>query len=83
MKYKIKKGLIFEKKGKKITIFDSEKSILITLNETASFILKKIIKGSTEAKLLEFMISNYKIEQKVAKMDLLEFLKELKKNTII
>ena len=47
MKYKIKKNLIFEKKTKKITIFDSEKSIIYELNEIGSLILKKIKNGKT------------------------------------
>lgn len=83
MGYKIKKSLILEKKGQKITIFDPDRSTLLELNETASFIFKKITKGVTEEKILNLLMKHYKIEKNIAKKDLTKTINKFKKKNII
>lgn len=83
MKYKIKKGLIFEKKGKKIIIFDSNSSTLMELNETASFIFEKIKRRTDTEIIIKLMVKKYWLPNKQALIDLGALLKKLKKEKII
>lgn len=83
MKYKIKKGLILKRNGKKITIFDPEKSFLFYFNETASYILKIISKGLSDDKIIITLVKEYKLDKTKAKKDLDLYLNELKKYKII
>jgi hypothetical protein len=63
MKYKIKKGLIFEKKGSKITIFDPEKFLLYELNETSSFIFSKLGQGFKKKQITIDLAAKYEIKK--------------------
>ena len=83
MKYKIKKGLIYEKKSKKITIYDPNSSILIELNESAGYILNKIKKGSEQREILDALQKKYDISENLVLRDLNKFIKELKKQKIL
>lgn len=83
MKYKVKKGLIFEKKGKKIVIFDSEKSEIYELNEIGSLILKEIKNKKSTEKILDFLIKNYKVKKTKVINDIVLFINMLKKMEII
>lgn len=83
MKWKISKGFISQKIGKKLTIFDGEESALYTFNETASLIFGKLKKGFEKDKIIGLLIKKYKINKKKAEKDVNEFLNELKKNKII
>ena len=83
MKYKIKKNLIFEKKTKKITIFDSEKSIIYELNEIGSLILKKIKNGKTTEEISNILEKKFKVNKTEVFSDVINFIKQLKKNKLI
>lgn len=83
MSYKIQKGLIFEKIGKDTVIFDAEKSVLYTLNETASEIFNLLKKGLKEEKIIEKMIKKYQVKKEKAEKDLKELIEDLKKKEII
>lgn len=83
MKYKIRKGLIFEKKGKKITLFDPGKSTIISLNKTGGFILSQIEKGLDENNVLDNLVKKYGQTKTRLRKDMTMFLKELKKLEII
>jgi hypothetical protein len=83
MKYKIKKGLIYERKGKKITIFDPDKSTIMELNETAIFILNQIKKNLDIKKIINILAKEYDMKETELYKDVNIFLKDLKKNKII
>ncbi|MFA5770292.1 MAG: PqqD family protein [Patescibacteria group bacterium] len=83
MQYKIKRGLIFEKKGSKITIFDPEKSILYQFNETASFIFSKLKLGWQKEKIINVLIDKYNNEEISIKNDFINFIAKLKNRSLI
>lgn len=83
MKYKIKKGLIYEKKGKKITIFDPDKSTLMELNETAYYIFEKLKKGITVDKIIALMIEKYNLTIKKSTNDVKNLTSKLLKEGVI
>lgn len=56
---------------------------LIVLNEIAKFIWEKIPCVNDEDELLGCILSEYEVEEEVAKADLDEFLEMLKKENII
>lgn len=80
---KINKGVIIQKIGKKVTIFDGEKSALYTLNETATFLFLRIKDNVKSEKIIEDLAQKYKISVGVAKKDVEEFIESLKKKKII
>ncbi len=82
-KYKINKGFIVQKLDGKITIFDGEKSMLYTFNETASFIFQKIKKGIGEKEIIQALVKKYKIKEDRAKKDVKEIIKDLLVKKII
>lgn len=83
MKYKVVKGLISQKMGDTLTIFDGERSVLYTLNETASFIFKKIKSGQNEQDIVRQLVKKYKIKPDKAKKDAKKFVEDLKKKGIV
>lgn len=83
MKYKINKGLITQKLDDKTVIFDSEKSILFTFNETASYIFKNLKKGLSDEKIITKIVQRYSVSLEKAKKDLKTLLSDLKKKKII
>jgi hypothetical protein len=83
MKYKIKKGLISQNLGKKITIFDGENSLLYTFNETAAFIFTQIKRGLTKESVISNLSLKYKITLEKARRDTEDLLKELIKKGVI
>lgn len=83
MKYKINKGFVSEQLDGKTVIFDSEKSVLYTFNETASYIFKKIKAGEEEDKIIDLVTKKYQVKPEKAKKDLYDLLVELKKKKII
>jgi len=83
MKYKINKGYIIQKLDDKTVIFDSDESILYTLNETAAFIFQKLKKGLTEDQITEALVKKYDIKKEKAKKDFIDLIADLKKKKII
>lgn len=83
MKYKIKKGLIFEKKGNKITIFDSETSSMFNFNETASLILNEIKKNKDKSEIANLLKKDYKITGVNLLKDVNNLIRQLRKATLV
>lgn len=81
--YKLQKGLIYQKIGGKKIIFDGEKSILYTLNKSASFIFDSVKKGLNTNEIIDLMIKKYSITKEKAEKDLNNLILDLKKNKII
>ncbi|EKE14680.1 MAG: hypothetical protein ACD_12C00344G0002, partial [uncultured bacterium] len=74
MSYKVPKDLIFEKKVKKVTIFDTGKSTIYELNDLGSFIFKELLKGKNEEKIAEIIMKNYKINKTELANDISNFI---------
>lgn len=81
--YKINTGLIAQKLEGKTVFFDGDKSILYTLNETASFIFKKIKAKVPPEKIKELLVKQYEVTETRAKKDLDIFIKDLSAKKII
>ena len=82
-KYKINKGFIVQKLDDKTAIFDGEKSMLYTFNETATYIFQKLKSGWDKKKILETMQKRYKIKEEKLTKDFDELIRELKAKKII
>jgi len=83
MIYKKNKKLIIQKIGNKFTIFDENKSTLYTLNETASYIFKKILKGWGNDEIINSLAKDYQVNKIEAKKDFNQIILLLKNNRII
>lgn len=81
--YKINKGFIVQKLDDKTVIFDGEKSVLFTFNETASFIFRRLKMGSSIIEIVIALVKKYKIGEIEAKKDVKELLKNLVSKKII
>lgn len=77
MKLKIQKGFITQRIGDKITIFDSENSLLLTLNSTATFIFDRLKKGLETKKIVAELANKFSVSELDAKKDIDEFIKTL------
>lgn len=82
-KYKINKGFIIQKLDGKTVIFDGEKSLLLTFNETASYIFSLIKKGKEGEEITALLVRKYGIKEKKAKKDVRELISQLQKMKII
>lgn len=82
-KYKINKGYIIQKIGNKTTIFDSEKSLLYSFNESASFIFNKVKNGQSMNTLINSLSKKFKISLNKAENDVNDFINELSAKKII
>ncbi|OGG16744.1 hypothetical protein A3D78_01450 [Candidatus Gottesmanbacteria bacterium RIFCSPHIGHO2_02_FULL_39_14] len=82
-KYHINKGFIVQKLGKKTVIFDGEKSVLYTFNETASFIFNKLKAGWEKSKIIQELSHIYKKRPEKIKVDFNELISDLKRKKIV
>ncbi len=80
---KVKKGIVTQKNGAKITIFDGEHSAFYKFNETASLIFEKLKKGLSRQEILDMMVNKYDIARKTAEKDFDQLVKEMKLRGII
>lgn len=83
MKYKIQKGLIVQKLDNKITIFDGDKSLLYTFNETATYVFNRLKKGLGEKDIIKTMIKRYKIDENRVEKDVKEIIDDLLKKKVV
>lgn len=81
--YKLNKGFITQKIDGKITIFDGEKSQLITFNETASFVFERLKRGIDSKKITDLLVKKYKLNYKKGEGDVANLIRELKSIGII
>lgn len=81
--YKIKKGIIAEKTKSKTIIFDGEKSELITLNSTASFIFELLKRGQKKESIVEELRKKFKLKNEDINKDFDDLIKELVEHRII
>jgi len=77
--YHISKGLIQQKIDKKIIIFNEDKSLLFTLNETAAFIFQQIKKGTPANEIATNLAKHYLVSEISALSDVEKTIKSLVK----
>ncbi|MCJ7792918.1 MAG: PqqD family protein [Candidatus Marinimicrobia bacterium] len=79
-KVKRNKNVIFKEVDGVVFILDPQKSIVRTLNETASFVWQSLSKSQSIKKLTQLLSENFRVEEKKASADLkrfvLQYLKE-------
>ena len=56
---------------------------IINLNGTGAFLWKKLEIGATEEELVKDIISEYQVEEEVAKKDVSAFIQRLKENGLV
>lgn len=69
MKYNIQKGYAVQKKNGLLTIFNSEKSTLYSLNETATFIYEALKRKVHDSSIPDLICESFNISKDVAKKD--------------
>lgn len=82
-KHKVNKGFIVQKMGEDLVIFDGEKSVLYTFNETAAFIFRKLKMGHLTGEIVKAMVKKYKIAEKEAQKDTKNLVRDLLAKKII
>ena len=82
-KYKLNKGFIVQKTGNQTVIFDADKSLLYSLNETATFIFKKIKQNKQTGEISQLFVNKYRISRAKADNDIALFIKDLIKKKIV
>ena len=75
----MKKNIIFQKIGKKIMIFDSKKSLLYSLNETASYVWKKLRLRCNKKQIINGLTKKYKVDGSELEVDYNQIIKKIKK----
>ncbi|HVT01180.1 MAG TPA: PqqD family protein [Patescibacteria group bacterium] len=83
IEYKVNKGFLNQLVDGKMTIFDGENSIIYTLNETATYIFKKIKQSQDKDQIIRGLVKKYKVDEKKASSDYAEFIKDLESKRII
>lgn len=83
MKSVLKKGLILQRLGKKLVVYDNETSILHEFNETGFFILSELEKEKGMNEIAAKITRKFEVSMKEAKMDTSDFLNILKKKSLL
>ena len=81
--YKLSSRFVTEILDKKMVLLDTKTLLLYHLNETASFIVKKIIKKISKEEVAVLLIKKYDISQSKAHKDIEKLLTELQRKKII
>jgi hypothetical protein len=83
MKYKVNNEFVTKILNNKLSIFDSENSMLYRFNETATFIFKKIKSGLDKQAVIMELIKKYDAKKDEAEKDFDELIKDLRTKKII
>lgn len=79
----MKKNLIFQKIGKETMIFDSENSLLYSLNKTAYYIWKKLRLRWNKKQIIDGLAKKYEASESEIRVDYDRITKEIRKKKII
>ncbi len=82
-KYRINKDMIAQKIQGNEVIFDSEKSLVYTLNETATFIFNKVLLKKNEEEIVKSIVKEYSVDQPKAIKDISEAIEDMVKKRIL
>jgi hypothetical protein len=81
--YKLNKGFIVQKMGKETVIFDPDRSVLYTLNETASFVFSRLKKGLDQTAIVSALTKTFAVTPEHALKDVVTLLRDFKKKRIL
>lgn len=82
-KYQSNPKFIIQHVDHSVILFDPDRSLLITLNETASKIFKMYTKGTTINKIVQHLDEKYDVPVITLKEDIKAFIKKIKIEEII
>lgn len=82
MKNQLNKGFVAQDLEDKIIIFDEKNSMLHTLNESASYVFRKIKSGWEDEKITSSLVKRYGIAEKRAIQDLKAIRAQFKRKKI-
>jgi len=82
-KWKFNETFITQQLHDSLTLFDPEKSTLITFNDTSARIFLLLKKGSSEKAIIQTIVKEYDVAQSIAKADLYSLLDTLKECGVI
>lgn len=80
---KIKKGIVVHNFGDSYVAYDTKKSLMHELNESAYFILQAIIKKQKNVDIVDSFAKHFGIDSDQASLDFAQFLKTLKSIDVI
>jgi len=83
MNDKIKKGLAYRRIAGEVFIVDAAKAEMHELNGTAALIWEGLAAGKMEKAIVSAIMSEFEIEEKTARADLENFVKELGKTGLL
>ena len=83
MKFKLNKGFVIQKLDNRTVVFDGDKSVLYTFNDSASYIFTKIKAGWETERIIDQMVKKYPISLERAKKDFSGLVSDLKKKKIL
>ena len=72
-------GLAWSSAGDEGVVLDLDASSYLGLNETASFLWKRLLDGSTEEALVAALLAEYDVESDVAHREVSGFLADLRR----
>jgi len=81
--YKLSSRFVTEELDNKIVLLDTKTLLLFHLNETASFIVKKIMCKKHKEEIVKLLIESYDVSQEKAKKDVEMLMKDLLKKKVI
>lgn len=76
-KIKIVKKYITQRSGDSISIFDPEKSVLSTFNNTGTFIFERLKRKNSIEDIAKDLIKEFNVTQKTAEKDVKNFIEML------
>lgn len=76
-KIKIIKNYITQRSGDSISIFDPEKSVLSTFNNTGTFIFERLKQEANTGNIVKELIKEFDVTEKTAEKDLNSFIEML------
>lgn len=81
--YKLSSRFVIEELENKIVLLDTKTLLLFHLNETASFIVKRVIKKKNKEDIIQLLTESFDISQEKAKKDVEILIKDLLKKKVI
>ena len=81
--YKINRSIVFQKLDNQLACFNTDESVIYTLNDTAEFVFRKLKNGWKEEEIIAAMAKKYDVALPTLKKDVKILIKDMIKNKII
>ena len=83
MQYRVNPAFIVQKIGKKTGVYDAEKSVMHTFNDSAGYIFLGLQLQWSKDKIVEKLMEKYKVKKNVAQTDLETAMEDMMKKKIL